>query len=112
MSRPRLSKLGCSLAFLLAAASTAVAHAAPSSTDQLEIGRRIYQEGVLPSGAPLTGTRLGGAAVSGEAAACVTCHRRSGMGSVEGDIQVSPITGNALFEAGDKVVATMDSRQV
>ncbi len=32
------------------------------------------------------------------------------MGSVEGDIQVPPITGNALFAYGDKVIATMDPR--
>ena len=77
---------------------------------EVEMGRRIYQEGILPSGATLKGMRNGGATVSGAAAACVACHRRSGMGSVEGDIQVPPITGNALFGGGDKVIATMDPR--
>lgn len=77
--------------------------------DELEQGRRIYQEGVLPSGAPLQGVRFGGTALSGAQAACINCHRRSGMGSVEGGILVSPITGNALFEGGDRVVAAMDT---
>jgi cytochrome c553 len=99
------------LGLLLGAVWPLVLHAAPApAADDVEIGRRIYQEGIRPSGAPLTGTRLGGAAVSGADAACMTCHRRSGMGSVEGDIQVSPITGNYLFGLGDKPVATMDPR--
>ncbi len=81
-----------------------------SAAAEVEIGRRIYQEGLLQSGAPLKGVRNGGSAVSGAAAACANCHRRSGMGSVEGDIQVPPITGNALFDNGAKVIATMDPR--
>ncbi len=81
-----------------------------SGAGEVEIGRRIYQAGILPSGAPLKGLRKGNSAVSGAAAACENCHRRSGMGSVEGNIQVPPITGNALFAIGDKVIATMDPR--
>jgi hypothetical protein len=81
-----------------------------SAAGDVEIGRRIYQEGILPSGVPLKGLRKGGSAVSGAAAACANCHRRSGMGSVEGNIQVPPVTGNALFVYGDKVIATMDPR--
>lgn len=81
------------------------------AADELEIGRRIYQEGVLPSGAPLQGMRMGGATVSGAAAACMNCHRRSGMGAVEGDIQISPINGRFLFaQREDKALATMDPR--
>lgn len=81
------------------------------ATSELELGRRIYNEGVLPSGAPLTGMRSGSPSLSGAAAACVNCHRRSGMGQVEGDILVPPIAGNFLFAAsGVKQVATMDPR--
>ncbi len=83
----------------------------PAATNELEIGRRIYLEGVLPSGAVLTGMRFGNTVVSGSQAACANCHRPSGMGSVEGDIQVSPITGNFLFATSDdKHLATMDPR--
>ncbi len=81
------------------------------AADEVEIGRRIYQEGILPSGALLQGVRMTGSVVSGAAAACVTCHRRSGMGGVEGDIQVSPINGRFLYaQRGDKALATMDPR--
>jgi hypothetical protein len=77
----------------------------------LEIGRRIYVDGILPSGAPLTGLRHGNAEVSGAEAACVNCHRPSGMGQVEGDIQVPPISSNYLFaKQADKYRALMDPR--
>jgi hypothetical protein len=77
----------------------------------LRAGRRIYEEGVLPSGAKLTGKRSDGTVASGDTAACATCHRPSGMGSVESDIQVSPITGRFLFpDADDKPMAIMDPR--
>lgn len=102
-----LPLMGLRVLALLAAALAFPAQA----SDEVGIGRRIYQEGLLPSGAPLKGVRMTGSAVTGAAAACMTCHRRSGMGGVEGDIQVSPINGRFLFaEYGDKAMATMDPR--
>lgn len=77
---------------------------------EVEPGRRLYERGLLGDGSALIGTRGDGSRVVGEQAACASCHRRSGMGSVEGDIQVPPITGNALFGTGDRVVASMDPR--
>lgn len=100
--------VAASLFYVLA---TGPAQAAVPAAGEVEAGRRIYLEGVLPSGATLTGVRFGKTEVSGAQAACVNCHRRSGMGSVEGDIQVSPITGNFLFATNeDKHLATMDPR--
>ena len=104
LGRGILLLLGTVLALPVSAAES------NSAAGEVESGRRIYQEGILPSGAPLKGLRRGGTGVSGAAAACANCHRRSGMGSVEGDIQVPPITGNALFAYGDRVIATMDPR--
>ena len=60
-------------------------------------GERIYREGVLASGDALTGARIGSEPITGLAAACVTCHRPSGLGSAEGRIVVPPITGKYLF---------------
>jgi cytochrome c553 len=85
--------------------------AAPTwADDDVAVGRRIYLKGILGNGAPLTAVRAGEVEVSGVAAACVNCHRRSGMGAVEGDIQIRPITGNYLFHIGHKNMATMDPR--
>ena len=80
-------------------------------TVEFELGRRIYVEGILPSGVALTGTRFNNTLVSGAQAACINCHRRSGMGQVEGDLQVPPITGNFLFAPkSEKHLAVMDPR--
>ncbi|MEI8028893.1 MAG: c-type cytochrome [Comamonadaceae bacterium] len=83
--------------------------ASPDSAAEIELGRRIYNEGVLAPGVELTGARVGNPPTSGAAAACVNCHRRSGMGQVDSDILIQPITGNFLFASkADKRVTTMD----
>lgn len=69
-----------------------VRRAAPSPA----LGRRIYRDGVLPSGEPLRAA-LHGAELSGAAVACASCHRRSGFGTSEG-AYVPPIAGPYLFE--------------
>jgi cytochrome c553 len=84
---------------------------AAATADLVEQGRRIYVEGAVSSGAPLRGVRFDSVEVSGARAACVTCHRRSGMGGVEGDLQVPPINGRFLFaRRGDMALAIMDPR--
>ena len=101
------------MAVLVSAAGAVAAGLPPDSAthDELEIGRRIYMEGVLPSGAALSGLRHGNTLVAGAEAACVNCHRPSGMGQVEGDIQVPPIAGNFLFASkSEKHLALMDPR--
>lgn len=88
-------------ALALALAGWAVAPRGLAGLDLGEVGRRIYDEGVLPDGSPLRASRPGGFELSGALAACATCHRRSGMGSVEGSLErailVPPIAGPALF---------------
>jgi hypothetical protein len=58
----------------------------------LVAGERIYLEGVLPSGLPLHGVRQDQGEARGAAGACVNCHRRSGLGTIEGVSLVPPIT--------------------
>jgi hypothetical protein len=97
-------RLLAALLVIVVAAPCVAAPLAPVSaaaTDPLADGRRIYLEGILPSGQPLRGVGQAGVTLSGTDAACATCHRRSGYGSSEGPIEVRPITGPALF--GDRV---------
>ena len=103
----------CKLLMVLAMflSLTGLVHAQQDSVKsaEIELGRRIYQQGILTSGEPLAGNRLEQQAVQGEAAACASCHRASGMGSVEGSIVVPPITGRFLFAEGDnRPVALLD----
>jgi cytochrome c553 len=90
--------------------SNAFAGVAPETGDLVDQGRRIYQEGILASGKELEGTRIGNANVKGTQAACINCHKRSGMGSVEGDILIAPIAGNYLFNPDKIQVTNMDPR--
>jgi cytochrome c553 len=67
-----------------------------------KVGEAIYRQGLLASGEPLMGTRAADTSVAGAAAACVNCHRRSGLGSKEGRIAIPPVTGRYLFHAGSE----------
>ncbi|HXD30656.1 MAG TPA: hypothetical protein VN643_06050 [Pyrinomonadaceae bacterium] len=62
-----------------------------------EIGKRIYREGVLPSGKPLRAMMQAEVSVEGTRATCASCHRRSGFGSSEGAALVPPVIGSFLF---------------
>ena len=62
-------------------------------------GEAIYRLGLLPSGALLRGEREAGMSIEGLKAACITCHRPSGLGTTEGRIVVPPIIGKYLFRS-------------
>jgi hypothetical protein len=70
---------------------------AASAAEDLDRGRRIYQQGMTSDGRPLRATSAGEVRLGGDRAACIACHRRSGMGSREGGLAVSPVTGPILF---------------
>lgn len=63
----------------------------------LDDGRRMYQEGIFPSGEFMSATIQGDIEVTGQQVICGACHRRSGMGSLEGQQVVPAVTGNLLF---------------
>ncbi|MDE3009450.1 MAG: hypothetical protein KGI67_01040 [Pseudomonadota bacterium] len=100
------------------ATGLAVAEAAPlTAADRaryLAQGRRLYRDGVRHDGSQVQASRVGAAAGQWQAPACVSCHRPSGMGTVEGNIQVPPINGRALF-AGERlrerVIVSLDPRR-
>ena len=97
--------------WLLTLALVARAEPPVASSAEVELGRRIYMEGILPSGESLTGKRQDAVQVEGAAAACETCHRRSGMGSLEGNIVVPPINGRFLFATEEnRPIALVDPR--
>jgi hypothetical protein len=102
------------LAIALAAGVAGVAEVSADTADPhglIEAGRRIYQEGVLISGQPLRGLRAGGTATEGADAACIQCHRRSGMGVREGRNVAPPITGPNLFGRVERAVIGRQARR-
>jgi cytochrome c553 len=86
------------VAVLTAGAGAALAaKAAAADTGTLRLGEAMYRKGVLPSGQPMKGYVQGDTQLSGEVAACVNCHRRSGLGSLEGSLLTPPTNGARLY---------------
>lgn len=71
------------------------------------VGEDIYRQGKLSPGVALRGEREAGASVEGMRAACITCHRSSGLGTSEGRTVVPPIIGKYLFRAHSTNVRDM-----
>ena len=67
--------------------------------EQIAWGRRLYLDGTLGPGQPLTGRVQDDVALTAQPAACVHCHQRSGLGTAEGTVLVPAITGSALAQA-------------
>jgi hypothetical protein len=72
--------------------------AAPALADDSELGRRLYREGLLASGQPVLARVGQGLELRGAEAACVRCHRRSGLGGSEGATAIRPIGARFLFQ--------------
>jgi hypothetical protein len=93
MVRPRTCfrrRGGALLAALLVSQAGAQGASAPA-------GESIYRQGILPSGQPVAARRDPDLKISGADAACSNCHRRSGLGQIEGRIIIPPIAGPYLF---------------
>ena len=81
----------------IAAPPAGAASAGAASVGAASVGEAIYRKGVLPAGAPLQAEREAGMRIAGATAACVNCHRRSGLGMKEGRRNIPPIAGSYLF---------------
>jgi len=83
---------------LAAAFATVPSPARAQAGDPVREGMRIYMDGRLSSGEAVTAIVQGDVPVDGTQFTCVSCHRRSGMGAIEGQRVVSAVTGPELFE--------------
>ncbi len=98
---------GAALALVLLGAVGAMAAATPDP-ERLELGQRMYREGILPSGERMRAVIRGDIAVTGEQVICGSCHRRSGFGSSEGNEVTPPVTRAYLYapvQHGDERLA-------
>ncbi len=73
------------------------AEAAPDP-QSIALGKKMYMEGVLPSGEIITAIIQEDIKLTGEQVVCGACHRRSGMGSSEGQDVVPAVTGDILYK--------------
>jgi ABC-type branched-subunit amino acid transport system substrate-binding protein len=69
-----------------------------STSTAAEIGKRIYQDGVLPDGTTITAVTQDDVSLTGVKVICADCHRKSGFGSSEGGTSVPAITGSVLYQ--------------
>ncbi|NJD92461.1 MAG: c-type cytochrome [Geobacter sp.] len=69
-----------------------------TETDRLLQGEQIYRHGILPSGKPLLGVVTKDTDFAGSAFSCISCHMRSGLGSVEGGVVTTSTTGRSLYQ--------------
>ncbi len=95
---PRLTA-GWAAAALIALSGLLRAAAVTGTPASAPGGESLYRRGLLPSGEPVLATREAGATLKGRDAACINCHRRSGLGSSEGRITIQPIAAPYLFIA-------------
>ncbi|QEM68278.1 hypothetical protein FO488_08945 [Geobacter sp. FeAm09] len=94
--RPGRVAAAC-LLFLVAAGAAPVT-AGLAAAENMRLGEQLYREGILPSGEPLRAYVKGDIPVPGTAFSCVSCHLRSGLGSVEGGVFTPPTNGAKLFQ--------------
>lgn len=92
---------------LLFAAPPASSNLADGSAPA-DVGAAIYRHGLQGSGAPLESTRDAGVRLQGASAACINCHRPSGLGAKAGRDTIPPITGRYLFHPRAKDMEDLD----
>lgn len=71
----------------------------PLSPEEIaRLGEQLYRNGLLPSGEETHAVINGDIPVPGSAFSCVSCHLRSGIGSIEGQILSPPTNGLKLYK--------------
>jgi hypothetical protein len=70
----------------------------PSLEEIVRQGDRMYRDGRLASGEEIQAVIKGDVHVPGSAFSCVSCHLRSGIGSIEGQVLSPPTNGLKLYK--------------
>ena len=108
--RFRRSRLCALVALLVQLRVTAFALPAVAAPLADSTGATIYRTGLLPDGKAVEANRTRLPSLQGADAACVRCHRRSGLGSSEGPFAIPPITARFLAEQREESRLSADSQ--
>lgn len=76
----------------------------------IELGRQLYQQGILSNGIPLSAFGEGGSRLTGLQVTCINCHKRSGLGSSEGGILAPAITHKLLYQRREIIHKEISSK--
>ncbi len=90
--------------FLVLSADFSLASSSAPSAETIRLGERMYREGILPSGEPMKAFVANDVPVSGTSFTCISCHLRSGLGSVEGKVVTPPTNGRVLYQPREPYV--------
>ncbi len=93
---------------LCAAPLALIAPNEANSSSTADVGAAIFRQGMQGSGEPLEATREAGVRLQGAAAACINCHRSSGLGAKAGRDTIPPITGRYLLHPRAKSMEDLD----
>ncbi len=69
-----------------------------SDEEVLQLGEKMYRQGVLPSGEVMLGFVNGDIEIDSTSFSCSSCHLRAGLGSYEGGVETPPTTGVTLYQ--------------
>ncbi|MDZ4184641.1 MAG: hypothetical protein U1D97_06640 [Desulfuromonadales bacterium] len=64
----------------------------------MQLGEKMYRDGLLPSGEPMEAFIRGDIPVDSTTFSCSSCHLRAGIGSFEGGVVTPPTNGKKLYE--------------
>lgn len=92
-----MKRLCAGLFVALLALTTLAAAQAGKGCDEVALGARLYREGIGVDGRNVTAVSQADVPLAGAQAACMSCHRPSGLGSSEGGYYVPPIHGPVLY---------------